>query len=141
MCISDYLLKCIQYHYLLYICYRTVSREEKLYLDSCKDLVETREDIRWSEGRKRKLEEELEEVNGQLFVMNKHLSSEEQRNTRLKAAYIRKLRFSGQNVTSVGGGRYIVRQDSKNDSQFEEMDDYQLVSECEKAEKSEDKKV
>ena len=48
-----------------------------MYLDSCKDLVETREDIRWAEGRKRKLEEELEEVNGQLFVMYKHLSSEE----------------------------------------------------------------
>ena len=42
-----------------------------MYLDSCKDLVKTREDIRWAEGRKRKLEEELEEVNGQLFVMYK----------------------------------------------------------------------
>ena len=68
--------------------YRSVSREEKLYLDSCKDLVETRDDIRWAEGRKRKLEEELEEVNGQLFVMYKLLSSEELRNTHLKASYV-----------------------------------------------------
>ena len=42
--------------------------------------METRDDIRWAEGRKQKLEEELEEVNGQLFVMSKHLSSEEPRN-------------------------------------------------------------
>ena len=75
-----------------------------MYLDSCKDLVETREDIRWAEGRKQKLEEELEEVNGQLFVMYKHLNSEEPRNMRLKASYVRKMRFAGQNVASVGGG-------------------------------------
>ena len=68
--------------------YRSVSHEEKLYLDSCKDLVETRDDIRWAEGRKRELEEELEEVNGQLFVMYKHLSVEEPRNTHLKASYV-----------------------------------------------------
>ena len=66
----------------------SVSREEKLYLYSCKDLVETRDDIRWAEGRKRKLEEELEEVNGQLFVMYKYLSSEEPRNACLKASYV-----------------------------------------------------
>ena len=70
--------------------YRSVSCEEKLYLDSCKDLVETRDDIRWAEGRKLKLEEELEEVNGQLFVMYKHFSSKEPRNTRLKASYVQK---------------------------------------------------
>ena len=111
-----------------------VSREEKLYLDSCKDLVETREDIRWAEGRKRKLEDELEEVNGQLFVMTRHLTSEEQRNTRLKAAYVRKLKFSGQTVPSVGGEKYRVRVESKVDGQFDEIDDEQLVSVCEKVE-------
>ena len=68
--------------------YRSVSCEEKLYLVSCKDLVETRDNMRWAEGRKQKLEEELEEVNGQLFVMYKHLSSEEPRNTRLKASHV-----------------------------------------------------
>ena len=68
--------------------YRSVSREEKMYLNLCKDLVETREDIRQAEGRKRKLEEELEEVNGQLFVMYKHLNSEEPRNMRLKTSYV-----------------------------------------------------
>ena len=112
-----------------------------MYLDSCKDLVETRDDIRWAEGRKRKLEEELEEVNGQLFVMYKHLNSEEPRNMRLKASYVRKLRFSGQNVASVGGEKYVVKEESKFDSQFEEIDDKELVNVCEKAEKGEEKKV
>ena len=59
-----------------------------MYLDLCKDLVETRDDIRWAEGKKQKLEEELEEVNGQLFVMYKHLNSEEPRNMCLKASYV-----------------------------------------------------
>ena len=106
-------MKCIPYNYFPHIFYRTVSREEKLYLNSFKDLVEAREDIKWNEGRKQKLEDELEEVNGQLFVMNRHLASEEQRNMCLKLAYVRKLKFSGQNVTSVGIGKYIIREDSK----------------------------
>ena len=110
-------------------------------MDSCKDLIETREDIRWAEGRKWKLEEELEEVNGQLFVMYKHLSSEEPRNMRLKASYVCKLRFSGQNVASIGGGKYVVREEHKSDAQFDEIDDQQLVSVCEKAEKCSEKKV
>ena len=59
-----------------------------MYLDSCKYLVKTREDIIWVEERKQKLEEELEEVNGQLFVMYKHLNSEEPRNMHLKASYV-----------------------------------------------------
>ena len=120
--------------------YRSVSHEEKLYLDSCKDLVETRDDIRWAEGRKRKLEEELEEVHGQLFVMYKHLSSEEPRNAHLKASYVRKLRFSGQNVASVGGGKYVVKQEPNSDSQFEDIDDKQLISLYEKAEQGDNKK-
>ena len=139
--ISEVLLKCIPYNYFPHIFYRTVSHEEKLYLDSCKDLVETRDDIRWNEGRKRKLEDELEEVNGQLFVMNRHLASEEQRNMHLKLAYVCKLKFSGQDVTSVGMGKYIIREDSKNDSQFEDIDDDKLISVCEKAEKVQEKKV
>ena len=59
-----------------------------MYLDSCKGLVKTRDDIRWAEGRKRKLEEELVEVNGQLFVMYKHLNIEEPRNMHLKSSYV-----------------------------------------------------
>ena len=120
--------------------YRSVSCEERLYLDSCKDLVETRDDIRWAEGRKWKLEEELEEVNGQLFVMYKHLSSEEPRNTHLKASYVRKLRFLGQKVASVGGRKYVVKQEPNSNSQFEDIDDKQLISLCEKAEQGENKK-
>ena len=98
-------------------------------------MVETREDIRWAEGRKWKLEEEFEEVNGQLFVMYKHLNSEEPRNIHLKASYVRKMRFAGQNVASVGGGKYVVKEECKDDSQFDEIDDKQLISMCEKTEK------
>ena len=87
------------------------------------------------------MEDELEEVNGQLFVMNRHLASEEQRNMRLKLAYVHKLKFSGQDVTSVGMGKYIIREDSKNDSQFEDIDDDKLISVGEKAEKVQEKKV
>ena len=103
--------------------------------------METREDIRWAERRKWKLEEELEEVYGQLFVMYKHLSSEEPRNMRLKASYVRKLRFSGQNVASIGGGKYVVKEECKSVSQFNEIDDEQLVNMCEKAENGAGKKV
>ena len=73
--------------------------------------------------------------------MNRHLASEEQRNMHLKLAYVCKLKFSGQDATSVGMGKYIIREDSKNDSQFEDMDDDKLVSACEKAEKVQEKKV
>ena len=61
----------------------------------------------------------------------------------LKLAYVRKLKFSGQDVTSVGMGKYIIREDSKNDSQFEDIyiDDDKLISVCEKAEKVQEKKV
>ena len=79
--------------------------------------------MRWAEGRKQKLEEELKEVNGQLFVMYKHLSSEEPRNMHLEASYVQKLRFSGKNVSSVGGGKYVVKEECKTDSQFDEIDD------------------
>ena len=103
--------------------------------------METREDIRWAEGRKWKLEEELEEVNGQLFVMYKHLSSEEPRNMHLKASYVRKVRFSGQNVASICGGKYEVKEEFKSVSQFDEIDDEQLVNMCEKTENSAGKKI
>ena len=102
---------------------------------------ETRDNIRWAEGRKQKLEEELEEVNGQLFVMYKHLNSKELRNMCLKASYVRKLRFSGQNVASIGGGKYVVKEECKSDLQFDEIDDQQLVHMCEKAEEGAGKKV
>ena len=69
------------------------------------------------------------------------LNSEEPRNMCLKASYVQKLRFSGQNVASVGGGKYVVKEESKFDSQFEEIDDKELVNVCEKAEKGEEKKV
>ena len=45
------------------------------------------------------------------------------------------MRFAGQNVASVGGGKYVVKEEHKDDSQFDEIDDKQLISMCEKAEK------
>ena len=51
------------------------------------------------------------------------------------------MRFAGQNVASVGGGKYVVKEEHKDDSQFDEIDDKQLISMCEKAVKGVDKKV
>ena len=59
----------------------------------------------------------------------------------LKASYVRKLKFSGQNVASIGGGKYVVKEECKSDSQFDEIDDEQLVNMCEKAENGAGKKV
>ena len=51
------------------------------------------------------------------------------------------MRFSGQNVASIGGGKYVVKEECKSVSQFDEIDDEQLVNMCEKAENSAGKKV
>ena len=45
------------------------------------------------------------------------------------------MRFGGQNVASVGQGKYVVKEEHKDDSQFDKIDDKQLISMCEKAEK------
>ena len=119
---------------LLHYCflfYRTVTREEKMYLDSCKEMVETGEEIRRGEQKKRKLEQSLEEVNGQLQVLNRHYTFLQQKNFRLKAAYLKKSMFTRTSVTPV---RSIVETPSNIDSDFGDDDSDDLVKACEQAE-------
>ena len=102
-----------------------------MYLDSCKEMVETGEEIRRGEQKKRKLEESLEQVNGQLLVLNRHYTHLQQKNFRLKAAYVKKSMFKKPSVSQVTG---IVQKASKVDCDFEDDDSEDLVKACEQAE-------
>ena len=102
-----------------------------MYLDSCKEMVEKGESIRRGEQKKCKLEESLEEVNGQLVVLNRHYTQLQQRNYRLKAAYMKKLTFT---TPSVGHVKGIVKQDSKVESEFADDDNENLVRACKETE-------
>ena len=51
-------------------------------------------DIKQLEQHKRKIEDDLEEVNGQLSSLKKCYAEMEKRNTRLRSAYVQKLKFS-----------------------------------------------
>ena len=75
-----------------------MSHKEKNYLDSCKKMVEVDHDIKEIEQRKRKIQYTLDQVNGQLLVMQKCYKYLEAKNMCLKAAYVRKLKFSQQKV-------------------------------------------
>ena len=68
-----------------------MSCEEKNYLDSCKKTVEVDHDIKEVEQCKWKIEYTLDEVNGQLLVLQKCYKHLETKNMCLKAAYVRKL--------------------------------------------------
>ena len=57
-----------------------MSREEKNYLDSCKEMVEVHHDIKEAEQCKRKIQDTLDEVNDQLLIMQKHYKYLETRN-------------------------------------------------------------
>ena len=80
--------------------YRVVTREEKNYLNSCKDIVDLNMKIKAVEGRKRKAEQNLEEAEGQLKMLKMQYNNLEKRNIRLKEAYQRKLKFSPAKVQS-----------------------------------------
>ena len=86
-----------------------MTREEKTYLDSCKEMIEMDRDIKVAERRKRKIQDDLDEVNGQLHSMQRHFKDLEKKNIRLKAAYVRKLNVSPQKVanTSVGQNQQL----------------------------------
>ena len=75
-----------------------MSCEEKNYLDSCKQMVEVHHDIKEAEQCKWKFQDTLDEVNGQLLIMQKCYKYLETRNMCLKSAYLRKLKFSLQKV-------------------------------------------
>ena len=70
------------------------SWEKQNYLESCRDVVEMDLDIKQLEQRKRKIEDDLAEVNGQLSSMKKCYADMEKRNTRLRNAFVQKLKFS-----------------------------------------------
>ena len=65
--------------------------------ESCRDVVEMDHDIKQLEQCKQKIEDDLEELNGQLLSsLKKHYTEMEERNTHLRSAYVRKLKFSPQ---------------------------------------------
>ena len=65
-------------------------------MESCRDVVEMDHDIKQLEQRKQKIEDNLEEVNSQLSSLKKCYADMEKRNTHLRSAYVRKLKFSPQ---------------------------------------------
>ena len=74
------------------------SQEKQNYLESCRDVVEMDLDIKQLEQRKRKIKDDLAEVNGQLSSMKKHYADMEKRNTHLRNAFVQKLKFSPQKL-------------------------------------------
>ena len=108
-----------------------MSCEEKNYLDSCKGMAEIDHDIKEAGQCKQKIQDILDEVNGELLVMQKCYKYLETRNMCLKAAYVRKLKFSAQKVVDK------KKSDTKTDVEFEQINNDELVSACEKAEAGE----
>ena len=74
------------------------SQEKQNYLESCRDVVEIDLDIKQLEQRKRKIEDDLAEVNSQLLSMKKRYADMEKRNTGLRNAFVQKLKFSPQKL-------------------------------------------
>ena len=108
------------------------SWEKQNYLESCRDVVEMDLDIKQLEQRKRKIEDDLAEVNGQLSSMKKCYADMEKRNTRLRNAFVQKLKFSPEKtVKDKIDNRKSV---STPDFEFDEIDNDELVSACVEAE-------
>ena len=82
-------------------------------------------EMRQLEDRKRKIEDSLEEVNGQLLSLKRRYTNVGKRNTRLRSAYVRKLKFSPEKV---------VKDNISSEFDFEEIDNDELISACVQAE-------
>ena len=95
-------------------------------------------DIKQLEQRKRKIEDDLAEVNGQLS-MKKRYADMEKRNTRLRNAFVQKLKFSPQKT--VKDKIDNRRSDITPDFEFDEIDNDELVSACVQAEGARENKV
>ena len=96
-------------------------------------------DIKQLEQRKRKIEDDFAEVNGQLSSMKKCYADMEKRNTRLRNAFVQKLKFSPQkNVKDKIDNR---KSDITPDFEFDEIDNDELVSACVEAEGAKENKV
>ena len=107
--------------------------------ESCRDVVEMDHGIKQLEQRKRKIEDDLEEVNGQLSSPKKSYADMEKRNTRLRSAYVRKLKFSPQKAVKdkIDNRKSNITPDFESD----EIDNDELVSACVEAEGAEENKV
>ena len=96
-------------------------------------------DIKQLEQRKRKIKDDLTEVNGQLSSMKKRYADMEKRNIHLRNAFVQKLKFSPQkNVKDKIDNR---RSDITPDFEFDEIDNDELVSACVQAEGTGENKV
>ena len=82
-------------------------------------------EMRQLEDHKRKIEDSLEEVNGQVLSLKRHYTNVGKRNTRLRSAYVRKLKFSPEKV---------VKDNISSEFDFEEIDNDELISACDQAE-------
>ena len=96
-------------------------------------------DIKQLEQRKRKIEDDLAEVNGQLSSMKKCYADMEKRNTRLRNAFVQKLKFSPQKTVKdkIDNRKSVVTPDFE----FDEIDNDELVSACVEAERAKENKV
>ena len=89
-------------------------------------------DIKQLEQHKRKIEDDLEELNGQLSSLKKHYTKMEKRNTCLRSAYVQKLKFSSQKA--VKDNIDNRKSDIAVDLEFDEINNDDLVSACVEAE-------
>ena len=96
-------------------------------------------DIKQLEQRKRKIEGDLAEVNGQLSSMKKHYADMEKRNTHLRNAFVQKLKFSPQKTVKdkIDNRKSVITPDFE----FDEIDSNELVSACVEAEGAKENKV
>ena len=96
-------------------------------------------DIKQLEQCKWKIEDDLEELNGQLSSMKKLYVDMEKRNTCLRSAYVRKLKFSPQKA--VKDNIDNRKSDITPDFEFDEINNDALVSACVEAEGVKENKV
>ena len=96
-------------------------------------------DIKQLEQCKQKIEDDLEELNGQLSSLKKRYTEMEKRNTRLRSAYVRKLKLSPQK--DVKDNIDNRKSDIAVDFEFDEINNDELVSACVQAEAVAESKV
>ena len=96
-------------------------------------------DIKQLEQHKHKIKDELAEVNGQLSSMKKCYADMEKRNTRLRNAFVQKLKFSPQKTVKdkIDNRKSVITPDFE----FNEIDNDELVSACVEAEGARENKV
>ena len=91
------------------------------------------------EQRKQKIKDDLEELNSQLSSLKKCYTEMEKRNTRLRSAYVQKLKFSPQKA--VKDKIDNRKSDITADFELDEIKNDELVSACLEAEGVEENKV